>query len=163
MTANLSVKKVAALPYTILKGAASDPLITGALLWVLTRGPADLRARLLQPFQDNLLAKDGARRIARLIKTLRFLVVYGTLKRLNQAMNSLALNHWHLSSRGSAWQFGPAQSEVVVITGGCSGFGYEMVKGFAGKAKVVVIDVVELPKELAACKARVYHLCIKSY
>ena len=137
-----------------VKKAATEPLLTGTLLYLLTRGSPRLRARLLAPFQSTLPVftntPAGAARLANLITLLKLLTAAGVLRRANQALNRLAWNNWSLGRNGAEWRFGPSRREVVLITGGSSGFGYEMVKAFARHARVVVIDVVSFPPELEA-------------
>jgi all-trans-retinol dehydrogenase (NAD+) len=137
---------------SVIKETANEPLLTGALLYALTRGPENVRARLLAPFQNNVLAKNGATRLATFITILKILTVRGVLKRINQALNSLAWNNWTLGRPGNAFEFGPSKKELVIITGGSSGFGYEMVKGFSKFARVVVLDIQDFPDELRRCK-----------
>lgn len=138
---------------TGIKTAAEEPLLTGTLLYLLTRGPAHVRARLLAPFKNNILAKNGEARLATFITVLKLLTGLNVLKRVNQALNSLAWNNWSLGRRpGAAFKFGPDREELVIITGGSSGFGFEMVKGFSKVARVVVLDVQDFPPELASCE-----------
>jgi all-trans-retinol dehydrogenase (NAD+) len=132
--------------------AASEPLITGGLLYVLTRGPPQFRDRILAPFRDNLLAHNGVARVAALITALKVLTSLGVLKGINNGLNRLALNNWGYRRRGKEWKFGPKKEEVVVITGASSGFGYEMVKSFSKHARVVAIDINPLPEELEKCE-----------
>lgn len=136
---------------TGIKTAAEEPLLTGALLYVLTRGPANVRERLLAPFKDNILSKNGAARLATIITALKVLTGINVLKRINQALNALAWNNWSLGRSGAAFKFGPNKEELVIITGGSSGFGYEMVKGFSKQARIVVLDIQDFPPELASC------------
>lgn len=158
--ANFTIGRVLALPWQLLKYSAFEPAITGPLLLALTRGPPELQQRLLKPFQSNLLARNGSQRLERFVRTLKFLFVWGLIKRVNAGLNRLALNRWHVFSKpGRPWEFGVRESgangkfkELVLITGGCSGFGYEMVKAFAEKARVVILDVAPLPKEFENSK-----------
>lgn len=92
--------------------------------------------------------------MAKIVTLLKVLFALGVVKRANQALNKLAMNAWYLPGMKpmARWRW-DGTSEVVVITGGCSGFGYEMVKGFAGKARIVVIDVSDLPAELEKCES----------
>jgi len=154
--ATSAVRTTISLPIALTKYIANEPLITGPLLWALTRGPADLRERLLSPLRNNtpsrLKSHLGATsdvRVAKIVTLLKVLFALGVVKRANQALNKLAMNAWYLPGMKpmARWRW-DGTSEVVVITGGCSGFGYEMVKEFAGKASVVVIDVSDLPAEL---------------
>ena len=155
-----AVRTTLGIPIALTKYVANEPLITGPLLWDLTRGPPNLRERLLSPLRantpdrlKNALGATSDVRIAKIITTLKVLFALGAVKRVNQALNSLAMNGWYLPGmKPMAKWIWDGKSEVVVITGGCSGFGYEMVKGFAGKAKVVVVDISDLPSELEKCK-----------
>jgi all-trans-retinol dehydrogenase (NAD+) len=136
-----------------IKGIVQEPILTGTLLYILTRGPLHVRERLLRPFQTNILAKNGGARLASFITILKVLTSMGIVHRVNAALNSLAWNNWRLLGRtGAAFTFGPEKEELVVITGGSSGFGYEMVKGFSKTARVVVLDISSFPPELARCK-----------
>ena len=138
------------LPIHVLRYTASEPVFTGALLYLLTKAPAHIRDRVLKPFRSNLLANNADARLNTLIRTLKYLLAIGIVTRVNRALNRLALNYWYLRRPGAPWRFGdPQKSELVVITGGCSGFGYEMVKGFSGKARVIVLDILPMPEELA--------------
>jgi all-trans-retinol dehydrogenase (NAD+) len=138
---------------SLLKHTINEPIFTGALLYVLTRGPLSMRERLLHPFQHNLLANNGAARLASLILVLKVLTGTGVVKRINEALNTLAWNKWHLfGTPGTEFKFGPQKEELVIITGGSSGFGYEMVKGFSSHARVVALDISSFPPELAKCK-----------
>lgn len=136
------------LPFQMLNAVTNEPLITGPLLYVLTRGPVHIRERLLQPFRKNLLAKNGASRIGTTIAILKVYFIVGVFRRINQALNRIALNGWALRRQGEPFVFGPTKQELVVITGGSSGFGYEMVKAFSKVARVIVFDVNDLPPEL---------------
>ncbi|KAJ4353106.1 hypothetical protein N0V95_003640 [Ascochyta clinopodiicola] len=142
---------------------ASEPLLTGGLLYLLTRGPPHLRARLLAPFQSTLPVftntPKGVARLATLITLLKILTTAGVLRRINQALNRLAWNNWSLGHSGAEWAFGPAKQEVVLITGGSSGFGYEMVKSFAKHARVIAIDVSSFPTELDALPDVHFYQC----
>lgn len=132
----------------------SEPIVTGTLLYILTRGPIHIRERLLQPFRTNLLAKHGVSRITALVAILKVSFVLGVVSRINKALNGLALNGWALRRQGSPFEFGPHRKELVVITGGSSGFGYEMTKAFSKVARVVVLDVNAFPLELEKRKSR---------
>ncbi|KAF2678627.1 NAD(P)-binding protein [Lentithecium fluviatile CBS 122367] len=139
--------------------AASEPLITAPLLYLLTRGPPHIRERILAPFQTNLLARNSVARVATLITVLKVLTSLGVVKRINAAMNSFALNKWTLGRKGKEWKFGPRKEELILITGGSSGIGYEMVKGFSKDARVVVIDISPFPEELAKLSDVSFYRC----
>lgn len=142
---------MASLVTSTLKHTLNEPLLTGTLLYILTRGPLQIRERLLRPFQTNLLGTNGGARLASFIRILKVLTAVGVVKRANQALNRLAWNGWTLGRSGAPFRFGPGKEELVLITGGSSGFGYEMVKGFSKVARVVVLDIQVFPVELARC------------
>ncbi|KAF1924639.1 NAD(P)-binding protein [Didymella exigua CBS 183.55] len=146
-----------------LTKAASEPVLAGSLLYLLTRGPPHIRARLLAPFQSTLPVftntPKGVARLVTLITILKILTTAGVLRRVNQALNRLAWNNWSLSRNGADWQFGPSKEELVLITGGSSGFGYEMVKSFSKHARVVAIDISPFPAELHALHGVSYYQC----
>lgn len=154
---------MASMAVSGISKAASEPLLTGGLLYLLTRGPSRLRARLLAPFQSTLPVftntPKGVARLATLITILKILTTAGVLRRVNQALNRLAWNNWTFGRSGAEWQFGPGKKEVVLITGGSSGFGYEMVKVFAKHAKVVAIDISSFPTELDALPDVHFYQC----
>ena len=139
---------MAARAFSTAKDTLTEPVVTGGLLYLLTRGPPHVRERLLQPFQNSLLAKNGVARIAALIAALKVLTALGVAKRISQALNRIALNNWSLGRPGAPFKFGPSGEELVIVTGGSSGFGYEMVKSFSKHARVVALDVSPFPPEL---------------
>jgi all-trans-retinol dehydrogenase (NAD+) len=133
-------------PIDVLKYTASEPVVAGSLLFALTRAPIEYRQRLLKLLNDSGLS---AGHIERLVKTLKYLLIIGVARRVNQALNRLALNNWSLTKLGAPFEFdGSRKTELVVVTGGCSGFGYEMVKGFSKYARVVILDISPVPAEL---------------
>jgi all-trans-retinol dehydrogenase (NAD+) len=135
-----------------LKNAVQEPILTGILLYILTRGPPHIRERLLRPFRTNVLAKNSAAKVASIILVLKVLTGVGVVRRISQALDKLSWNNWTLGRPGSQFKFGPGKEELVIITGGSSGFGYEMVKGFSKYARIVVIDIQAFPPELAERK-----------
>lgn len=134
----------------------NEPLVTGSLLYILTLGPVHIRERLLRPFRNNVLATNGASRLATIVAALKAFFILGVISRINKALNRLALNGWALKRKGVPFEFGPEKKELVVITGGSSGFGYEMVKAFSKIARVVSLDVNPLPAELEKCEFELF-------
>ena len=151
-----------------VRSVVYEPIATGSLLYILTLGPVNLRERLLEPLSTNLLATNRAGRITTVVAVVKACFILGVISRVNKALNSFALNGWSFKRQGAPFEFGPERKELVVITGGSSGFGYEMVKAFAQVARVVSMDVSELPEELKKCEFRpsihflegIYHPCI---
>ena len=101
-----------------------DPIITGSLLLTLS-GPASL------------------------ITGLRWANALGLASKVNQALNSWALNNWQWKTK-KQWVW---NREVAVVTGGCSGIGLEVVRGLMRKGiKVAIFDIQPLPKSLENCR-----------
>ena len=148
-----AVVKAVGLPIGVIRYLSGEPLLTGPLLYLLTRAPADIRERFLGPLRPYLLSKNADARIKQAVALLKTLFILGVGGRISQLLNRLALNYWYLRRPGEPWRFGDAnKSELVVITGGCSGFGYHMVQEFAGKARVIVLDISDMPAELSRCE-----------
>jgi all-trans-retinol dehydrogenase (NAD+) len=133
----------------LIKRAAFEPTLTGPLLLILTRGPEKLR----QPLQRLILRLFASNRsLAYVVKTLKWLFALGLAARVNDILTAWAMNHWRLRKQGVPWDFDSrTKKEIAVVTGGCSGFGYLTVKGLAGKMKVVILDVSDLPEDLKSC------------
>lgn len=135
----------------ILASLPLDPIITGSLLLALTRGSPKLQSTLLRPFDNNILSKNRATRLATAVTVLKVLFSLGLINRINKFLNYCAFNNWYIHPNrrpGPAWQFGGVgDKEIVLITGGCSGIGAQLVRDFAGKAKIVVVDISDLPEE----------------
>ncbi len=139
----------------LVKRAALEPTLTGPLLYVLTRGPEKLR----QPLKDFVLRLFGTDnptqnliRVAYIVKTLKWLFAIGLASRVNDLLTAWALNHWRVRKQGVNWDFDESRkTEIALVTGGCSGFGYLTVKGLASKMRVVVLDVSDLPEDLKGC------------
>ena len=154
-TAAAQVATTAGTVLGLVKRAALEPTLTGPLLYVLTRGPEKLR----QPLKDLLLRPFGSKnptqnlvRIAYIVKTLKWLFAIGLASRVNDLLTAWALNHWRMRKQGVNWDFDESRkTEIAIVTGGCSGFGYLTVKGLAPKMRVVVLDVSDLPESLKGC------------
>ncbi|OCK77298.1 dehydrogenase/reductase SDR family member 8 precursor [Lepidopterella palustris CBS 459.81] len=139
---SVAIQNVSGFVLGSVPGTALNPVITGALLWAITKGPPSLKARLLRPFAS--LPYDG--RPAGLIKTLKWLFALGLVVRINRVLNHTALNSWRLRSEKKRWDW---NNEVAVVTGGSSGIGELVVKGLMKKGvKVAVLDVQPLPDSL---------------
>lgn len=149
---------IATKPFTLLKDLVLlNPLVTGPLLYILTRGPENVRNTLLRGARIDAIAPyisspDGDV-VKTLIKVTKWMLAIGVVSKLNQFMTRLALNQWSLSPKGQRFDFKNGR-EIICITGGSSGFGAIMVKDFSEKtnATIVVIDVQDLPADLKACE-----------
>ena len=81
----------------LIKYTALEPLVTGPLLWVLTRGSADLRARVLRPLGSLPYYQLSP---TTLVRALKWLFALGVAARLNRLLNGLALNKWTVNDGG---------------------------------------------------------------
>lgn len=154
-TGSKTLSSQALLPLRLLNKLAFSPIFTGPLLLILTRGPPDLRERLLQPFRNNLLTKV---QLPTIIRTIRWLFGLGLASQINRILSTFVLNHGRLSHQGKGWNFDKGgKDEVILITGGSMGFGLNMVRMFSERAplaKLIVLDVQDLPPELQSGMSR---------
>jgi len=136
-----------------------SPYVSGPLLLYLTKiNPAaaekipwfkDLTLTLPFSFPFNL-SNDVTLRATPLLKTVKYIFAIGVIIHLNRFFNRLALNYGHLKKQGVPWDFQTEGMETILITGGCSGFGKEMVKLFSQhtRSKILVLDIQDLPADL---------------
>ncbi|KAF1813987.1 estradiol 17-beta-dehydrogenase [Eremomyces bilateralis CBS 781.70] len=119
-----------------------SPVISGALLVLLTNGPDTLR----EPLQ-RLMASDGATKKG--IQVLKYLFGIGIALNVNNALSSWALANWQnpFRARKDKW----TGHELAVVTGGSNGIGSFISKGLARSGHLVaIIDLVEPNAELRA-------------
>ncbi|KAI1609736.1 short chain dehydrogenase/reductase [Exophiala viscosa] len=141
-----AVTAAVTLPIKVVGKVATEPILTGSVLLALTRAPEKYRGPLLRYLHSKGVS---TAQIALLIKSLKYLLAIGVLRKLNAALNLLAVNRWRLSKPGTPFDFdATSKPELIVVTGGCSGFGYEMVKEFSKHARVIILDVSPVPAEL---------------
>ncbi|KAJ9604145.1 hypothetical protein H2200_011668 [Cladophialophora chaetospira] len=144
-----------------------NPLLTGPLLLYVLRNPSVLEklpwptTRYYKfpydlPFPFPSTIRVGA---TPPLKILKFLFAWGLISSMNRFLSRLALNYGHLKKQGAPWEFQVEGKETILITGGCSGFGKEMVKLFGEhtKARIVVLDVQPLPDDLKGVRRLSYH------
>lgn len=130
---------------------ALNPVVTASLLWVLTRGPPNVR----DPLLNRISSLRNPQTLARVVKALKWLLALGVTGTVNQQLNKLALNAWRLKNEKKRWDW---SKEIAVVTGGCSGIGELVVKRLIGKGvKVAVLDIQQLPPSLQGC--RQYPIC----
>ena len=122
---------------------AFEPIVIGPLLFILTKGPDNIRRTIFRTFPS--LA--NPRNASVLVQTLKWLFGLGLASKVNKTLNAWAINHWRWRKQGVKWDFAN-RKEVAIVTGGCSGIGHLVVKGLAGKMKIVVLDVQEMPADL---------------
>ncbi|KAF2789592.1 dehydrogenase/reductase SDR family member 8 precursor [Melanomma pulvis-pyrius CBS 109.77] len=135
----LAIQRLSNLVSLSISHIALNPVLTGSLLWVLTKGPPQLRARLYSRFAS---LRDPQRH-NQIVKALKWLLTIGLTTNINKQLNKLALNSWRVKSEKSRWNW---SQEIAVVTGGCSGIGELVVKRLARKGvKVAVLDIQQLP------------------
>ncbi|KAK8232592.1 hypothetical protein HDK77DRAFT_412997 [Phyllosticta capitalensis] len=156
----------------ILAAALHSPSVTGVLLLLLTRGPARVRARLRERVGAGVAAatrgkaseEEGVRGA---VRVLGVLFVLGLVRRANEAANRWALSGFaapRLLGRGKGDEGGKWDFGIVVVTGGCSGIGAEIVRALLegagrGKVTIVVVDVQVLPEEFEERDEVVLYFC----
>ena len=130
---------------SIIRHTLLNPILTAPLLIVLTRGPPDLRLRLLAQFSK---LPYGGPSEPTLLKILKYLVAFGVVSQLNRFLTRLALNKWQL--RDTTPPFDP-KKEVCVITGGSGGIGSEVIRNLAPTGmRIANLDLSPPPSDLKA-------------
>ncbi|KAL9090909.1 MAG: hypothetical protein Q9165_005117 [Trypethelium subeluteriae] len=114
-----------------IRKRALSPVVTGSLLYILTRGPEPLRRPLI-----NILSTPA--NVERAKSVLKWLLALGLLGRVNSWLNSWAENGWQLYGDKKRWNW---NKEIAVITGGSNGIGAGVVKGLAAKGIKCVCDI----------------------
>ncbi|KIX07166.1 uncharacterized protein Z518_01819 [Rhinocladiella mackenziei CBS 650.93] len=152
---------------TIIDNTLLSPFITGALLFYIKRNPSALDKlpwfpdlTLTLPFRLPLNIRNSVTLHASPpLKTLKFLFGLGLVLYVNRFLNRLALNYWHLQKQGVPWDFQAEGKETILITGGCSGFGREMVQMFAEqtRANILVLDIQDLPADMKDISRLTYY------
>ncbi|ROV93200.1 hypothetical protein VMCG_08718 [Cytospora schulzeri] len=90
---------------------------------------------------------------------LKFLIGLGIVRKFNSALNSLATNHWRISSSPPAkpWDW---PNEIAVVTGGCGDIGVVLVRGLTDKGvKVAVLDIADPPPAIQSNPNAFYFKC----
>jgi NADP-dependent 3-hydroxy acid dehydrogenase YdfG len=124
-----------------VQSTALNPNVVGTIHFLLTKAPARIR----EPLVNILTTRIGATATARLIKVLGWLTAIAIVKRINEKLNSWALNNWQWKTKKDDWTW---SWEIAVVTGGCSGIGKEIVKGLIEKdVNVAIFDIQPLPVE----------------
>lgn len=107
-----------------------QPVITTAVLLSTLKSPEEA-GKILSVLSRNKIS------LPTFTKALNVLVGLGAIYRLNKALNRAALNNF----RCDTWIW---DKEIILITGGSSGFGELMVRKFAKRkpnTKIVVLDL----------------------
>ena len=142
----MALRPVLNLLTTSVRQVALNPVVTAALLWILTKGPEQLRGH----FTSRIAALRDPRRYAQILKALKWCLVLGTAGVVNKQLNHIALNAGRFRSDKARWKW---NQEVAVITGGCSGIGEVIVKALVSRGiRVAVLDIQQLPPSLQSRK-----------
>ncbi|KAJ9612002.1 hypothetical protein H2200_003597 [Cladophialophora chaetospira] len=119
-----------------------QPLIPAILLAISYRNPKDFESAV------STIAKDIVRP-GTVSLFLKVLLAFSTLYRLDTYLSRRVLNNWVTDS---TWDW---KREVVLVTGGCSGIGKEIVQLFSEKNILTVVIDVNPPKhQKVAAKIR---------
>lgn len=142
---SVALQRVSNLVSLSVSHLALNPAVTASLLYILTKGPAGLRARLT----SRIAALRDPLRYATILRTLKWCLALGLVKSLNKTLNHLALNNYRLRPAAAQWAW---DKEIAVVTGGCSGIGALIVKRLMDKGvTVAILDVQGLPADLQDC------------
>lgn len=121
-----------------LNGLLLSPAISGSLLCAFIFATEAKKLQLLKalrvpPTVDLELVKRG----------LQILLGLSVVRYINSTLSSVALNSWRLTKPGN-WKW---DSEIAVITGGCSGIGKCTVDRLVKRGvRVAIFDIQEAPK-----------------
>ncbi|KAF2033515.1 dehydrogenase/reductase SDR family member 8 precursor [Setomelanomma holmii] len=139
---SVAIQRASNLVTLAVGHVALNPLISGALLYILTKGPPALREQLV----NRIAALRHPKRYAQIIKTLKWFLALGVTGVINKQLNNAALNAGRWTSEKKRWNW---NNEVAVVTGGCSGIGELTVRRLVGRGiKVAVLDIQQLPTSL---------------
>jgi len=126
----------------LVKSTALNPLITGALLYSLTRAPPEIKTRAL----EALAALPYKVETQTVITTLKWLFGLGSAGLINSILNRFAHNHWTLSTGAAPWVW---DQELCVMTGGSGGLGQIVTRHLIKKGvRVAILDVQPPPQDL---------------
>ncbi|KAJ4340848.1 hypothetical protein N0V87_002202 [Didymella glomerata] len=150
---SVALQRVSNLISLSVSHLALNPAVTASLLYILTKGPDGLRARLTARFAA---LRDPSRH-ATILRVLKWCLTLGLLKSLNKTLNHFALNNYRLRPASAQWHW---DKEIAVVTGGCSGIGALIVKRLVNKGvTVAILDVQQLPPDLAGYAHIRFYAC----
>lgn len=90
-----------------------EPIVTGAALWAITRGPPELNA--YAPDLSKLPVSISKETIT---FALKILLGLGLVRYFSNFMNRLSFGNWQLFYSGAPWVW---KKEIMVVTGGAGG------------------------------------------
>lgn len=138
----------------VIKGIPFSPAVTGGLLYVLTKGPPEVRQRAL----DHLGKYLSQQNIGRSITALKWLFALGVARNVHVWLSDIAQNNFRLRSEKHRYDW---PNEIAVVTGAASGFGALISKGLAQKGiNVMAVDIRdELPDDMKGINKIHYYKC----
>jgi all-trans-retinol dehydrogenase (NAD+) len=146
------------LPVTGTLGAAKSlalqPAFPASLLVLLAYAPRHVVDRVLAfPVMQRIVSRIGVKGVKAALGTL---LTLGVVKVVNRCLSAWALNNWSLAPH-KGWEW---QTELAVVTGGCSGIGKSLTLGLVKKGvRVAVLDVADLPADMAGNPSIKYWKC----
>ncbi|KAF2754955.1 NAD(P)-binding protein [Pseudovirgaria hyperparasitica] len=133
------------------KNIILNPVLTGPLLWLLTKAPVGYRSS----FIDILGPLMNTANSTRFVNHLKIAFALGIIRGLNWAFNLWALAKWSTKKTNWVWN-----EEIAIVTGGCRGIGMLIVDGLVTRGvKVVILDVSDLPARFQSHKQIMYFQC----
>jgi all-trans-retinol dehydrogenase (NAD+) len=136
----------------LIKYGLLNPVITGPLLYILTKGPAEIQQPILEALSPYLSAKvlQGS------ITALKWLFALGIVGPVHEFLNELANNNFRWKAEVYDWP-----NEIAVVTGAANGFGRLVSEGFAARGiNVMALDISdELPLDMQSNKKIHYYRC----
>lgn len=138
---------------SLITHTALNPVVTGALLYALTRAPAEIKDKALAA----LAALPFPVQVTSVVKALKVLFAIGGLRLFNRAMNRFAHNNWTFSTGAAPWVW---DKELCVMTGGSGGLGQIVTRHLIKKGvKVAILDVAP-PRDgdLLQCELKLQRL-----
>ncbi|KAM0718375.1 hypothetical protein Q7P37_005445 [Cladosporium fusiforme] len=138
----------------LIKHVALNPIITGPLLYLLTKAPPNIQQPVLQALRQYVTPET----LERAVTALKWLVGLGLVRIVDRFFSELAQNNFRLRSEKNKYDW---PKEIAVVTGAASGFGRLISEGFAAKGiRVMALDIHDsLPAEMQANKKIHYYKC----
>lgn len=140
--------------FDLLKTRPLHPVVTGALLFTLTRAPPQIRDTVWTKLSNY--AAPGT--IAKGVAALKALFALGLARQLHNYLTHLAQNNFRLTSEAKNYDW---PNEIALVTGAAGGIGAAIVTDLQAKGlTVIAVDIApELPAELAKMEKVHFYRC----
>lgn len=137
----------------VIKRAPFSPVVTGAVLYLLTQAPAAYR----EPALHHLAQILSNENTARLVTALKWLFAAGLINNANTYLNNWTFNDYKLTANKKDWDW---PNEIAVVTGASSGFGKLFSQDLALKGvRIAAIDINDPPSDLANNRRVTFFKC----